>query len=98
MKTFTSITKITVEEMATRATRFPAMMFATIDKEASCIKKFIEGAQFFRDELLSIMKNYFNEVTSCTTEENSQIREQDRSLWDLYNALLAQKSKATYGQ
>lgn len=93
MEKFTSITRINVEEMAHNATAFPQMMFPNEQMEIQCRRMFKKGAEYLKNELILILKDYFNQVTPCTTEENSEIKVEDKSLWNLYNALLAHKIK-----
>lgn len=85
---FTSITKIKIDDLATKATSFPAMCYPDKTMEMQYKAKYIEGAKAYQKELLSILKEYFDKVTPRTTEENSEIRIEDKTLWELYNAIL----------
>ncbi len=85
---FTSITKIKIDDLATKATSFPAMCYPDKTMEMQCKAKYIEGAKAYQKELLSVLKEYFDKVTPCTTDENSEIRIEDKTLWELYNAIL----------
>lgn len=88
MQTFSSITKIPIEDIAKKATSFPAMCYPNPDMEIQCKAKYIEGIKFYQNELLSTLNDYFNSVTPCTTDINSEIRIEDKTLWQFYNALL----------
>ncbi len=88
MQTFSSVTKIKIEEIATQATSFPKMLYPNKDMENQCRAKYIEGIKFYQNELLSTLKEYFNSVTPCTTDSNSEIRTEDKTLWQFYNAIL----------
>lgn len=88
MQKFSSITKIKIEDIATKATSFPSMMYPNRDMEIQCKLKYIEGIKFYQNVLLSALKEYFNTVTPCTNDSNSEIRIEDKTLWQFYNTLL----------
>lgn len=88
MQNFSSITKIKIEDIATKATSFPTMAYPNRDMEIQCREKYIEGIKFYQNVLLSTLKEYFNKVTPCTSDINSEIRLEDKTLWQFYNTLL----------
>ena len=88
MTSFSSVTRINREDMAKIANSFPAMCYPSENMEIQCRKAFLKGIKEYQNGLIEILKDYFNKKNPCDSNEKLEIKIEDKSLWEFYNALL----------